>query len=89
MEVSGMVEKLKQVANVLSRIVEDASVPRNIRRSAEEARDLLLNEAEDVGLRVASAIYLLEEISNDRNLPIHTRTTVWNVASELESIRLS
>ncbi len=84
-----MVEKLKQIASVLNRIVEDASVPRNIRRSAEEARDFLLNEGEDVGLRVASAIYLLEEISNDRNLPLHTRTMVWNVASELETITLS
>ncbi len=84
-----MIEKLKQVAGVLSRVVDDASVPRNIRRSAEEARTLLLNDDEDVGIRVSSAIYLLEEISNDRNLPIHTRTIVWNVASELETIKLS
>ncbi len=84
-----MKEKVKQVASVLGRIVDDSSVPRNIRRSAEEARTLLLNEDEDLGLRVSSAIYLLEEMSNDRNLPIHTRTTVWNVASELETIRLS
>ena len=83
-----MKEKVKQVASVLGRIVDDSSVPRNIRRSAEEARTLLLNEDEDLGLRVSSAIYLLEEISNDRNLPIHTRTVVWNVASELETIRL-
>ena len=84
-----MIEKLKQVANVLGRIVDDSSVPRNIRRSADEARAYLLNEGEDVGIRVSSAIYLLEEISNDRNLPIHTRTIVWNVASELETIKLS
>ncbi|MBU2559353.1 UPF0147 family protein [archaeon] len=83
-----MKEKLKQIANVLGRIVEDSSVPRNIRRSAEEAKALLLNEDEDVGMRISSAIYLLEEISNDRNLPIHARTVVWNVASELETFRL-
>ncbi len=84
-----MTEKLKQIASVLSRLVDDNSVPRNIRRSAEEARNLLLNEDDDVGIRVSSAIYLLEEISNDRNLPIHARTIVWNVASELEGIKLS
>lgn len=83
-----MMEKIKQVANVLGRIVDDSSVPRNIRRSAEEAKTLLLNEDEDIGIRVSSAVYLLEEISNDRNLPIHARTLVWNVASELETIRL-
>jgi len=84
-----MIEKLKQIASVLSRLVDDTSVPRNIRKSADEARTLLLNDAEEVGLRVSSAIYLLEEISNDRNLPLHARTIVWNVASELETIKLS
>ncbi len=84
-----MVEKLKQIASVLSRLVDDSSVPRNIRRSAEEARGLLLNEDEDIGIRVSSAMYLLEEIGNDRNLPIHARTVVWNVASELETIKPS
>ncbi len=84
-----MTEKLKQIASVLGRLVDDTSVPRNIRRSAEEARTILLNDDEDVEIRVSSAIYLLEEIGNDRNLPIHARTIVWNVASELETIRLS
>lgn len=83
-----MKEKLKQIASVLGRIVDDTSVPRNIRRKAEEAKSLLLNEDEDVGIRVSSAVYLLEEISNDRNLPIHARTIVWNVASELETVKL-
>ncbi len=84
-----MIEKLKQIASVLSRLIDDTSVPRNIRKSADEARTLLLNDAEEVGLRVSSAIYLLEEISNDRNLPLHARTIVWNVSSELETIKLS
>lgn len=84
-----MTEKIKQIAVVLSRLVEDSSVPRNIRRSAEEARTLLMNDSEDIGIRVSSAIYLLEEISNDRNLPIHSRTVVWSAVSELETIKLS
>ncbi len=80
--------KLKQIAELLSQIIEDTSVPRNIRRSAEEAKNLLLDEKQDLGVRVSSAIYILEEISNDRNLPIHARSVVWNVASELETIKL-
>lgn len=84
-----MQDKIKQVAEVLNQVIEDTSVPRNIRRSAEEARATLLNEKEDVGVRISSAIYILEEISNDRNLPIHARTVIWNVASELETIKVS
>lgn len=80
--------KLRQIAEVLTQLIEDASVPRNIRRSAEEIKKLLLDEKQDVGVRVSSAIYTLEEISNDRNLPLHSRSVVWNVASELETIKL-
>lgn len=81
-------KKLKQITAVLDQVIEDTSVPRNIRRSAEETKNILLNEKEDVGVRVSSALYILEEISNDRNLPIHTRTLIWNIASELETIKI-
>jgi hypothetical protein len=80
-------QKLKGITEVLNQVIEDTSVPRNIRRSAEEAKNILLNEKEDVSVRVSSALYILEEISNDRNLPIHARTVIWNVASELETVK--
>lgn len=79
-------KKIRQVAEILNHIIEDTSVPRNIRRSAEKAKNLLLNEKEDIGVRASSAIYILEEISNDRNLPMHARSIVWNAASELETL---
>ncbi|HEQ78591.1 MAG TPA: hypothetical protein ENI78_03090, partial [Euryarchaeota archaeon] len=47
-----------------------------------------LNKSKDIGVRVSSAIYILEEISNDRNLPLHARTLIWNVSSELETVKI-
>ncbi|MFH1773728.1 MAG: UPF0147 family protein [Methanobacteriota archaeon] len=81
-------KRLKQITAVLSQVIGDTTVPRNIRRSAEEAKNILLNEKEDLNVRVSSALYILEEISNDRNLPIHARSLIWSVASELETIKL-
>ncbi len=80
-------EKIVAIVEVLNQVIEDASIPRNIRRSAEEAKNTLLNEKEDMGVRVSTAQYILDEISNDRNLPMHARTIIWNVASELETIK--
>lgn len=81
-----MTEKVKQIVEVLNQIVKDTSVPRNIRRGAEEARDILLDESQDIKNRSSSALYILEELSNDRNLPMHARTTLWNVAGALETL---
>ncbi|MCS4540815.1 MAG: UPF0147 family protein [Euryarchaeota archaeon] len=79
-------EKLKQVAEVLVQIVEDTSVPRNIRRAATEARDILLKEDQSPALRASTVITILDDMANDPNIPVHARTLVWNVASELEPI---
>jgi hypothetical protein len=79
--------KLRQVAEIMARVAEDTSVPRNIRRAASEAREALLKENEDQVVRAASAILILDEISNDPNMPVHTRTTIWNAVSILETVR--
>jgi len=79
--------KLRQVAEIMARVAEDTSVPRNIRRAASEAREALLKEKEDQVVRAASAVMILDEISNDPNMPVHTRTTIWNALSILETVR--
>jgi uncharacterized protein (UPF0147 family) len=77
---------IKQCVEVLERIMSDDTVPRNIRRSAESVKSTLLNEQDSEAIRAASAISVLDEISNDPNIPLHTRTLIWNVASQLETV---
>lgn len=79
--------KLKQVAEMMARVAEDTSVPRNIRRAASEAREALLKKEDDPVVKAASARIIMEEISNDPNMPVHTRTMIWNALSILETVR--
>jgi hypothetical protein len=79
--------KLKQVAELMARVADDTSVPRNIRRAAGEARDALLKKEGDSVVKAASARIIMEEISSDPNMPVHTRTMIWNSLSILETIR--
>ncbi|HIH61747.1 MAG TPA: UPF0147 family protein [Methanobacteriales archaeon] len=76
----------ERVSKILKSIMEDTSVPRNIRRAAEESNEILQNEEEDVTIRASTVISILDEISNDPNIPIHARTLIWEILSELESI---
>ena len=77
---------IKQCVEVLERIMSDDTVPRNIRRSADSVKSTLLNDQDSEAIRAASAISILDEISNDPNIPLHTRTLIWNVASQLETV---
>jgi hypothetical protein len=66
--------------------MSDDAVPRNIRRSAESVKIILVDVNINEAIKAASAISILDEISNDPNIPLHTRTLIWNVASQLETI---
>jgi len=75
-----------QVCDGLNMLHEDNSIPRNIRRGAEEIKNTLLNESDPLDVRVASATSRLDELANDPNIPLHGRTLIWNIMSRLEEI---
>ncbi len=79
-------EIIKQCIEVIERIINDDSVPKNIRRSADEIRTILLKEEDSQSIRAALSIRILDDISTDQNLPLHTRTLIWNLAGQLETI---
>ncbi|MFQ5552560.1 MAG: UPF0147 family protein [Thermoplasmata archaeon] len=80
-------ERLKQILDVLGQLAEDTSVPRNIRRGALNARELLVKKEDALDVRAASAIFILDELANDPNIPLHGRTLIWNVISQLETVK--
>ncbi|PWB53337.1 MAG: hypothetical protein C3F06_06660 [Candidatus Methanoperedenaceae archaeon] len=79
-------EVIKQCTEVLERIISDDSVPRNIRRSADTIKNVLSNEKQSLSKRAAMVISNLDDMGNDPNIPIHTRTLIWGLSSKLESI---
>lgn len=79
--------KLRQISEVLDQLAEDTSVPRNIRRGAKEAKEILLKQEDALDVRTASATFLLDELANDPNIPLHARTLIWNIMSQLETVK--
>jgi uncharacterized protein (UPF0147 family) len=79
---------LKPIVKLLTEITEDRTVPRNIRAAAEEAKkDLTENTENSWDIRLSSAISVLDEIINDPNMPMYTRTQIWNIVSMLEAVK--
>lgn len=79
-------EKVLQICQNLDLLQEDTSVPRNIRRGAEDAKKLLMSDGDALDVRKSGAINILDELANDPNIPLHGRTLIWNVMSQLETI---
>ena len=77
--------KLKQIANELEgRLANDNGVPRNIRKGATKAVELLLDNKKALDLRISSAINILADLSNDPNIPMESWSAIMQILSDLE-----
>ncbi|OIO22108.1 hypothetical protein AUJ17_00585 [Candidatus Micrarchaeota archaeon CG1_02_47_40] len=81
-----MADRIKNVIELMSTLEEDTSIPKNIRKAINEAKARMTEEG-DIKVRTSNAVYLLDSVSEDINMPTHARTQIWTILSELETIR--
>ncbi len=75
------------VEKLLNAMIKDRAVPRNIKRKAQRGIDELHNEDESPGIIASNIIYLVDDLSQDPNIPFHIRTNVYRIISLLEKIK--
>ncbi len=78
---------MEEIIKAMDELMEERGVPRNVKMKIEEAKNLLRDETQEINVRVASAISIMDEISVDPNLPVYARTKIWNIVSMLEEKR--
>lgn len=78
---------LESIIKLLGEILEDRTVPRNIKSMVEQAKKSLEDNNSELDVRLSSAISNLDEIINDPNMPMYTRTQIWNIVSMLERLK--
>ena len=78
---------LHRIVESLGQLADDPSVPRNVRRGAQSAKEELAKPRVALDVRIASAVYVLDDLANDPNLPTHGRTAIWSIISSLESLQ--
>jgi uncharacterized protein (UPF0147 family) len=77
---------IKEIVELIDAVAEDSSVPKNIRKALADAKARLQSDDEPV-VKVSSAIYSLESVAEDVNMPPHARMQIWSIMSELESLK--
>ncbi|MBU0635855.1 UPF0147 family protein [Candidatus Micrarchaeota archaeon] len=78
---------IEETIELMRNLAADTTVPRNIRFVVTESVEKLVKEEPDKSVGIGTVIYALEDISNDINMPAHTRTEIWTIISTLESIK--
>ncbi len=79
--------KVQKALALLEQVVESNLTPKNIRKVVKDGINILNDEKLSLGVRSANTVSLLEEISQDPNMPSYIRVTIWSAVSLLESVR--
>ena len=85
-----MTDDLDNAIELMEAVLSDSGVPRNIRKAVEDAKNKIecnREKKEEISTAISSAIYTMDDISNDINMPAHARTEIWSIISMLESVR--
>ena len=80
-------ESMKEAIDTLNQIASNNSTPKTIKKSILDIITDLNNEEYSLSVRAANTISLLDDVTQDPNMPSYVRTQLWQAVSKLESIR--
>ena len=80
-------QAMKEAVDTLNLIISTNSTPKTIKRSITDLVADLLKEEYSLSVRAANTISLLDDVTQDPNMPSYVRTQLWQAVSKLESIR--
>ncbi|MCH8996562.1 MAG: UPF0147 family protein [Thaumarchaeota archaeon] len=80
-------EYLQNSINSLNQVAANPSTPKNIRKNIQDLANELKSEEYSMSVRASNAISLLDDITQDPNVPSYVRVTLWQAVSTLENIR--
>lgn len=78
---------LERVIEKIDETSQDYSMPRRVKIILKKISDNLKKKDQDIAVMVTSAVYEIDEVANDINIPMHTKTTLWDIISDLEALK--
>ncbi len=80
-------DTLKEAIETLDQITANSSAPKTIKKSITDLVTGLKSSEYSMSVRAANAISVLDDITQDPNMPSYVRVTLWQAVSKLEGIR--
>ncbi len=80
-------EFLQNAMDTLNQVAANLSTPKNIRKNIQDLANELKSEELSMSVRASNTISVLDDITQDPNMPSYVRVTLWQAVSTLENIR--
>lgn len=80
-------QSMKEAVDTLNQIAANPSTPKTIKKNIADLITELDSDEYSLSVRAANAISMLDDITQDPNMPSYVRVTLWQAVSKLEGIR--
>jgi uncharacterized protein len=77
---------MQELIEELNMLVDDNTVPKNIKSKIKSAISALKNDTIEQSMRANKALQELDALSEDPNIPSYVRPQIWNIVSQLETL---
>ncbi len=81
-----MVQEVGEILEILTLLLSDYAVPRNIKAVLEDTKKIVTEKENDV-VALSDVVYKLQDICDDINLPISVKPDLWMLLSKLEGLK--
>ncbi|MBS3167259.1 UPF0147 family protein [Candidatus Woesearchaeota archaeon] len=79
--------EMEPILELFSRIENDLNIPKGLKTRLEDIKSALLENDDNIAMRINQALERLDDISDDSNTPDYVRIQIWNIVSILESVK--
>ncbi|MDI1494752.1 MAG: hypothetical protein K8823_58 [Cenarchaeum symbiont of Oopsacas minuta] len=80
-------DTLQEALRSLNEVISNITTPKTIKKNITDMIADLSKVEYSMSVRAANAISMLDDVTQDPNMPSHVRVTLWLAVSKLESIR--
>ncbi len=80
-------ETMKEALDSLNQLSVNPTTPKTIKKTLSDLINDLQKEEDSLSVRASNAISVLDDITQDPNMPSYVRVILWQAVSKLEGIR--
>jgi len=79
-------KEIQDVKDLIDMLLGDVMIPKNVKNILQNIGMIVERESKNV-VKLSEAIYGLQDISEDPNLPLNAKSDVWQLLNKLEKVK--
>lgn len=79
-------KEIQDIKDLIDMLLGDVMIPKNVKNILQNIGGIVEKESKNT-VKLSEAIYGLQDISEDPNLPLNAKSDVWQLLNKLEKVK--